>query len=97
MRLCKIAGSVKLLGGIGAVVLLGLSSFSRTAGGEMPQGTTAKSPAPIVTAPAASDLPRKERRLKEPFDGLIVSVALLISVSRSTLLSRFRSTILLPV
>ena len=41
----------------------------------------AKSPAPIVTAPAASDLPKKERRLKEPFDGLIVSVAWLISVS----------------
>jgi hypothetical protein len=39
----------------------------------------ANSPAPIVTAPAASDLPRKERRLKE--DGLIVSVAWLISVS----------------
>src|SRR5260370_36081877 len=40
----------------------------------------ANSPAPIVTAPAARDLPRKERRLKEPFDGLIVSGAWVILV-----------------
>src|SRR5256886_544062 len=55
----------------------------------------ANSPAPIVPAPTASDLPKKERRLRKPFDGLIVSVDLLISGSRSTLLPSFPSVALL--
>src|SRR5882724_3780135 len=51
----------------------------------------ANSPAPIVPAPTASDLPKKERRLIKLF------VDLLISDSRSTLPSRFPSHVGLPI
>jgi hypothetical protein len=33
----------------------------------------ANSPAPMVPAPTASDLPKKERRLMELFEGLTIS------------------------
>src|SRR5882724_11344964 len=41
----------------------------------------AKSPAPIVPAPTASDLPKKERRLRKLFKGLTLSSALSSRVS----------------
>src|SRR6476660_8067800 len=36
-------------------------------------GALANSPAPMVPAPTASDLPKKERRLMELFEGLTIS------------------------
>src|SRR6266404_607619 len=44
-------------------------------------GALANSPAPIVPAPTASDLPKKERRLRKLFKGLTLSSELSSRVS----------------
>src|SRR6266481_4306973 len=44
-------------------------------------GALANSPAPIVPAPTASDLPKKERRLRKLFKGLTLSSKLSSRVS----------------
>src|SRR6266513_3762156 len=46
-------------------------------------GALANSPAPIVPAPTASDLPKKERRLRKLFKGLTLSSKLSSRVSTS--------------
>src|SRR5438876_9964496 len=49
----------------------------------------AKSPAPIVPAPTASDLPKKERRLRKLFEGLTLSSKLSSRVSTLFMVGSF--------
>src|SRR5205085_12498906 len=52
-------------------------------------GALANSPAPMVPAPTASDLPKKERRLRKLFKGLTLSSKLSSRVSTLLMVGSF--------